>query len=94
MKEGLWRRAWRPTPVFLHGESLWTEAPSGLQSTRSQRVGHDLSVLASTKLQVDLSAHLFESSIDFTLCSVFLVEGNGTPLQYSCLENPMDGGAW
>ena len=27
----------------------------------------------------------------FCLC---LVEGNGTPLQYSCLENPMDGGAW
>ena len=25
----------------------------------------------------------------FNLCS-----GNGTPLQYSCLENPMDGGAW
>ena len=25
---------------------------------------------------------------------VFLREGNGTPLQYSCLENPMDGGAW
>ena len=24
---------------------------------------------------------------------VFLGEGNGTPLQYSCLENPMDGGA-
>ena len=21
-------------------------------------------------------------------------EGNGKPLQYSCLENPMDGGAW
>ena len=21
-------------------------------------------------------------------------EGDGTPLQYSCLENPMDGGAW
>ena len=21
-------------------------------------------------------------------------EGNGTPLQYSCLEGPMDGGAW
>ena len=25
----------------------------------------------------------------------FLIgEGNGTPLQYSCLENPMDRGAW
>ena len=23
-----------------------------------------------------------------------LGEGNGTPLQYSCLGNPMDGGAW
>ena len=21
-------------------------------------------------------------------------EGNGPPLQYSCLENPMEGGAW
>ena len=21
-------------------------------------------------------------------------EGNGNPIQYSCLENPMDGGAW
>ena len=21
-------------------------------------------------------------------------EGSGTPLQYSCLENPMDGGPW
>ena len=21
-------------------------------------------------------------------------EGSGTPLQYCCLENPMDGGAW
>ena len=41
------------------------------------------------------------------LCAAFLLfqqiyqplavtvgEGNGTPLQYSCLENPMDGGAW
>ena len=27
------------------------------------------------------------------ICSL-LGEGNGTQLQYSCLENPMDGGAW
>ena len=26
--------------------------------------------------------------------SVILGEGDGTPLWYSCLENPMDGGAW
>ena len=32
-----------------------------------------------------------------TLCDPIdysLGEGNRTPLQYSCLENPMDGGAW
>ena len=26
--------------------------------------------------------------------AVLLVEGNGIPLQYSCLQNPMGGGAW
>ena len=30
----------------------------------------------------------------FILFMGFSREGNGTPLQYSCLENPMDGGAW
>ena len=25
---------------------------------------------------------------------MFIGEGNGNPLQYSGLENPMDGGAW
>ena len=25
---------------------------------------------------------------------MFIGEGEGTPLQYPCLENPMDGGAW
>ena len=36
------------------------------------------------------------SSAIFITCSWsnFSREGNGTPLQYSCLENPMDGGAW
>ena len=28
------------------------------------------------------------------LLILYIVEGNSTPLQYSCLENPMDGGAW
>ena len=32
---------------------------------------------------------LFKGEVKF-----YLREGNGTPLQYSCLENPVDGGAW
>ena len=30
----------------------------------------------------------------FRSLALFLGEGNGTPLQSFCLENPMDGGAW
>ena len=33
--------------------------------------------------------------IKFIEClGIIFREGNGTPLQYFCLENPMDGGAW
>ena len=28
------------------------------------------------------------------ITNIYMVLGNGTPLQCSCLENPMDGGAW
>ena len=38
---------------------------------------------------------LLENAIEIIDYKYILVgEGNGTPLQYSCLENPMDGGAW
>ena len=30
----------------------------------------------------------------YSLSNLLKGEGNGTPLQYSCLENPMGGGAW
>ena len=40
-QEDPWRRTWQPTPVFLPGESLWTEEPDGLQSIGLQRVRHD-----------------------------------------------------
>ena len=36
-----WRREWQPTPVFLPGESPWTEEPSGLRSMGLERIGHD-----------------------------------------------------
>ena len=35
------RRTQQPTPVFLPGESPWTEEPGGLQSMESQRVRHN-----------------------------------------------------
>ena len=41
--------------------------------------------LKSTHLQVYIALYTIYIAFE---------EGNGTPLQYSCLENPMDGGAW
>ena len=35
-----------------------------------------------------------EQVTELDLSSIYFGEGNGNPLQYSCLENPMDGGAW
>ena len=51
---------------------------------RSYRVLRRVSVLYSRSLLI----------IYFICSSVYIREGNGTPLQYSCLENPMDRGAW
>ena len=41
-----------------------------------------LPVVFFTELEQIISQYLWKHS------------GNGSPLQYSCLENPMDGGAW
>ena len=43
------------------------------------------------KNETETSSLLFNSTLD-VLDSIG--KGNGTPLQYSCLENPMDGGDW
>ena len=44
-------RAWQPTPVFLPGESSWTEEPGRLQSMGSQRVGHGWSDLVQHQVR-------------------------------------------
>ena len=41
-----------------------------------------------------VSSFLFGPNSPFTAANPTLGEGNGTPLQYFCLENPMDGGGW
>ena len=37
---------------------------------------------------------MYHYMLFYHLVDTWVGEGNGTPLQYSCLENPMDGGAW
>ena len=63
---------------ILTWEIPWTEESSGLQFMGSQRVGHDYMTNIFT----------------FSALRAPNGEGNGSPLQCSCLENPRDGGAW
>ena len=67
-----------------------------------------LSITNSRSLLKLMSIESVMPSTHLTLCRPLLLlplytlylsvnaygEGNGTPFQYSCLENPMDGGAW
>ena len=55
-----WRRAWQPTPVFLPGETPWTEEPGGLQSMGSRRVGHNRETKHKALMEVHLLILVFE----------------------------------
>ena len=64
----------------LAWEIPWTEEPGRLQSMGLRRIGHE---------ELDTAEWLH---FHFSLSCI--EEGNGNPLQCSCLENPRDGGAW
>ena len=63
-----------------------------LQSMELQRIRHDL-VTEQQQQQISIFSYRYNKK-ERKGKNIFLGEGNGTPLQYSCLENPMDGGAW
>ena len=52
----------------------------------------------TTRKTIPLTRQTFVSKVTsllFNMLSRFVMgEGNGTPLQYYCPENPVDGGAW
>ena len=81
-----------------------TGEPGGLPSMGSHRVGHDQSDLAAAAGPSHWVA-LVVKNLPVNAGDVrdaglipglgrFPGEGNGYPLQYSCLENPMDRGTW
>ena len=71
----------------------WTEEPCKLQSMGSQKVGHDWATTSGGSVVKNLPANAGDSSyIPWSGRSPG--EGNGNPLQYSCLENSMDRGTW
>ena len=90
------RREWQPTPVFLPEESHGLRSLVGYSSWGCKRIGHDL----ATKWDLPDGSNVKESACSAgDLGSIPGLgrtpgEGNGNPLQYSCLENSIDRGAW
>ena len=82
----------------------WTEEPDRLQSmgscswTRLKRLSSSSSSKSNLSPALTLWLPLLlpdgERSVILRAHMIRFGEGIGTPLQYSCLENPMDGGAW
>ena len=66
----------------------WTEKPGGLQSMGSLRVGHDERPMVKNP-----PANAGDTGLIPGLGRP-PGEKHGNPLQYFCLENPMDRGAW
>ena len=101
-----WRRKWQPTPVFLPGESQgWDHTESDTTEVTQQQ--QQSPEILRERWGLSSQRWGFPSGSDSKV-SVYSAgdpgsipgsgrspgEGNGSPLQYSCLENAMDGGAW
>ena len=84
----------------------WTEEPGGLQFMGSLKVRDDLATKQQQCIYVYICVGFSGGSeVKASACNAgdpgsipgsgrSPGKGNGNPLQYSCLENPMDGGAW
>ena len=87
-----WRKKWQPTPVFLPGES------QGQRSLVGGRHGVTQSRTRLKRLPAAAAAAVNAGRPKRRRCDPWVGktpgEGNGNPLQYSCLGNSMDRGAW
>ena len=75
----------------------WTEELGGLQSMELQRVGHDFANKQQPKnLNIIFLLQIIGTSGKEPACQCRRRKRCrfGNPLQYSCLENPMDRGVW
>ena len=74
--------------TFMYWRRKWQPTPLFLPGESQGRGAWWAAVYGVAKSQTRLSDFHFHFSLS---C---IGEGNGNPLQSSCLENPRDGGAW
>ena len=71
----------------------WTERRSNQSILKDINPEYSLEGLM-LKLKLQYFGHLMRRADSLDKTVMLGGEGDGTPLQYSCLENPMDRGAW
>ena len=74
--------------TFMHWRRKWQPTPVFLPGESQGRES-----LVGCRLWGHTESDTTER-LHFHFSLSYIGEGNGTPLQYSCLENPMDRGAW
>jgi len=65
--------------------------PANLEHSSDHRTGKGQFSFQSQRKAMSKNA---QTTAQLHSSHMLVGEGDGTPLQYSCLENPMDGGAW
>ena len=75
-----------------HGNPLWYSCPENPHGQRSSAGYSPQGCIESDTSEVTKHTKVIRDKL--AVPNRLLGEGNGNPLQYSCLENPMDGGAW
>ena len=79
----------RDTKGIFHGKMGSIKDRNGMDLTEAEDIRR-----GGKNTQKNCTKKIFKTQIITMVWSFTYREGNGTPLQYSCLENPMDGGAW
>ena len=82
-----------PSSGDLPDPGMEPASPSLLaDSLPSEPLGNPSLYIVPCHFEIQISEHQIKMKGKYFL--VLSREGSGTPLQYFCLENPMDGGAW
>ena len=74
------------------GSFILSPKASNQHAHRKQLI--NISQLTDSALAIFFTLCFLQQCLSILALHLLTTQGNGTPLQNSCLENPMDGGAW
>ena len=90
-----WKIPWTEEPGELQSMGLWSILEKAMAAHSSTLAWKIPGMEKPGRLQA-MGLHRVRHDwwLHFHFSLSCIVEGNGNPLQYSCLEDPRDGGAW